>query len=123
MYPHERSLVKRFKDNAFALVGVNSDPKEKVLAAMESENITWPSFWDGGSTGGPIASRWNVRAWPTIYVLDGKGTIRYKNVRGKAMDEAIETLLTEMGEEFPPAEEEKGKPEVRVEDKSAKADS
>jgi hypothetical protein len=123
MYPHERSLVKRLKDNSFALIGVNSDPKEKVLAAMESENITWPSFWDGGSTGGPIASRWNVRAWPTIYVLDSKGTIRFKNVRGKAMDKAVETLLAEMGEEFPPAEEEKRIPEARLKENPAKADS
>ena len=112
MYPHERSLVERMKNNSFALVGVNSDPKEKLSAAMQRENITWRSFWDGGSTGGPIASRWNVRGWPTIYVLDVKGTIRYKNVRGKAMDAAVEALLTEAGETFPPAEEAHPKKEA-----------
>ncbi len=107
MYPHERSLVERLKDNSFALVGVNSDNKERLLDAMEREKITWPSFWDGGSTGGPIASRWNISGWPTVFVLDSKGTIRYKRVRGKTMTKAVETLLTEMGEEFEPSEEEK----------------
>ena len=95
MYPHERSLVKRLANEPFALIGVNSDPKEKVLSALERENITWRSYWDGGNTSGPIASRWNVRGWPTIYVLDQKGVIRYKGVRGTAMDKAVDTLLAE----------------------------
>ena len=98
MYPHERSLVKRLADEPFALIGVNSDPKPKVVSALERENITWRSFWDGGTTSGPIASKWNVRSWPTIYVLDHKGVIRYKNVRGEAMDQAVDRLLAEMAE-------------------------
>src|SRR5260370_260232 len=97
MYPHERSLVKRLADKPFALVGVNSDSnKEDLKKAMEMEQITWRSFWDGGSTGGPIATAWNIRGWPTIYVLDAKGVIRYKNVRGEAMDKAVDTLLEEL---------------------------
>jgi hypothetical protein len=64
---------------------------------MEKENITWRSFWDGGSTNGPIAKKWNVHGWPTIYVLDDKGIIRYKNVRGESMDKAVDALLKEMG--------------------------
>ena len=33
--------------------------------------------------------------WPTIYVIDSKGLIRYKNVRGEKMDAAVDTLLKE----------------------------
>jgi hypothetical protein len=95
MYPHERSLVKRLANEPFALIGVNSDSKERALSALKRENITWRSYWDGGNTKGPIATRWNVRSWPTIYVLDQKGVIRYKGVRGKAMDDAVDTLLAE----------------------------
>ena len=96
MYPHERSLVKRLENKPFALLGVNSDPKDKVEAALKRENITWRSFWDGGTTGGPIAKQYGVHAWPTTYVLDVKGVIRYKNVRGEAMDVAVDALLKEM---------------------------
>jgi hypothetical protein len=99
MYPHERSLVKQLSNKKFALIGVNSDAdREKLKEVMDEKNITWRSFWNGGSTSGPISTRWNVRGWPTIYVLDSAGIIRYKNVRGEKMDEAIETLLAEMGE-------------------------
>ncbi|MGI9245076.1 MAG: peroxiredoxin family protein [Verrucomicrobiales bacterium] len=96
MYPHERSLVARMKDKPFTLLGVNSDPADRYKKAIEENNITWPSFWDGGSTGGPIATKWAVSGWPTIYVLDSEGVIRYKDVRGKAMDEAVNQLLKEM---------------------------
>jgi hypothetical protein len=96
MYEHERSLVQRLEGKPFALIGVNSDRnREEIKEIMKKENITWRSFWNGGGTGGPIASAWGVRAWPTIYVLDTKGVIRFKDVRGKAMDEAVDTLLNE----------------------------
>jgi Thioredoxin-like len=96
MYEHERSLVKRLQDQPFALIGVNSDRnREAIKEVMKKENITWRSFWNGGGTGGPIASSWGVRSWPTIYVLDANGVIRYKDVRGKGLDEAVDTLLKE----------------------------
>ena len=37
-----------------------------------------------------------MRSWPTIYVVDHKGVIRYKNVREEKMDEAVDALLAEM---------------------------
>ena len=96
MYPHERSLVKRLADKPFVLLGINSDKdKDELKKAMEKENITWRSWWDGGSTEGPIATRWNVNGWPTIYVLDDRGVIRYKNIHGTELDKAVDALLKE----------------------------
>jgi hypothetical protein len=126
MYPHERSLVKRFAESPFALLGVNSDrDREKLKEVMQEENITWRSFWNGGSTRGPISNRWGVSGWPTIYVMDAKGVIRFKNVRGAAMDRAIEGLLEEMGEPIPPeVKEEKEDPDKEAKEKeSAEKDS
>jgi peroxiredoxin len=99
MYPHERSLVKRLKGNPFALLGINSDPKDRLKQVLKKENMTWRSWWDGGDTSGLIASRWNVEGWPTTYVLDHNGVIRHKNVREKEMDEAVDALLKELEKE------------------------
>ena len=97
MYGHERSLVKRLADQPFALIGVNSDrDREELKKVMEKEQITWRSFWNGGSTDGPISNAWRVRGWPTIYVLDAQGVIRYRNVRDEAMDRAVDELLAEL---------------------------
>ena len=96
MYPHERSLVKRLEGKPFTILGVNSDPKDRLRQALKKENITWRSWWDGGDTSGPIATKWNVQGWPTIYVVDHKGVIRYRDVREKQMDAAVEMLLKEI---------------------------
>lgn len=104
MFPHERSLVKQLEGKPFALIGVNSDKDKKVLKEKsEAAGITWRSFWNGlEGTGGPISKEWNVRGWPTLYVLDAKGVIRYKYLGspgGKVLNENIATLLKEAGVE------------------------
>ena len=97
MYPHERSLVKRLADKPFAIIGVNSDTdREALKQTLKDEQITWRSFWNGGSTSGPISTTWNVHGWPTIYVIDAEGKIRYRGVKGEKLDQAIDTLLAEI---------------------------
>ena len=98
MFPHERSLVKQLADKPFVLIGVNSDKDlDMIRETVKEKNITWRSFWNGPEgTGGPISKAWNVTGWPTIYVMDAEGVIRYKGVRGEKMDEAITALLAEM---------------------------
>jgi hypothetical protein len=100
MYEHERSLVKRLDGKTFAIVGVNSDEdREKMKDVLEKERITWSSFWNGpDGTGGPISKKWNIRGWPTLYVLDHKGVIRHKFVGSpgdKIMDETLDKLVKE----------------------------
>ena len=101
MYPHERSLVKKLKNKPFALLGVNSDEDLKALEPrLKEESITWRSFWNGPKgTRGPISAEWNVRGWPTIYIIDHKGVIRAKNKRGEAMEDIVMELLAEVGDE------------------------
>ena len=76
------------------------DPDRDALKeVLKKEEITWRSFWNGKEgTMGPIAKKWNVHAWPTLYVLDHKGIIRHKwegSPGDKVMDEAIEKLVKE----------------------------
>jgi hypothetical protein len=108
MYPHERSLVKRLANQPFALLGINSDAdREELKKVMAQEQITWRSWWNGSGTGGPISSTWGVNSWPTIYVLDADGRVRYQNVRGQAMDSAVDTLLAELEKKAAPKQSDK----------------
>jgi thiol-disulfide isomerase/thioredoxin len=97
MVPDERRLVDRLKNQPFVLIGMNGDPKlSDAKRAVAKESMVWRSFWDGtNSSAGPISHAWNVHGWPTIYVLDGKGVIREKNVRGEKLDNAIDLLIKE----------------------------
>jgi hypothetical protein len=102
MYPHERSLVQKMESKPFTLIGINSDPsKDELKKVIEKEKMTWRSFWDGGSTSGPIATKWNVQGWPTLYVVDHKGIIRHKwlgSPGDKVLDDSIEKLVKEAEE-------------------------
>jgi len=102
MYPHERALVKRLADKPFVILGVNSDnDREAIKETVKKEEITWRSFWNGGSTFGDISSNWNVQGWPTLYVIDAKGVVRSKLGGGgkeneKKIDEMVEMCLKEI---------------------------
>ncbi|HEX4589176.1 MAG TPA: TlpA disulfide reductase family protein [Gemmataceae bacterium] len=92
MIPHERDLVARLRDKPFAFVGISADenPAElrKVLA---NERITWPTIHDGRR--GSLLRQYDIRYFPTIYVLDQAGVIRFKDVRGADLDRAVGQLL------------------------------
>jgi hypothetical protein len=114
MFPHERSLVQRMEGRPFALIGVNSDTdKELLKKENEKQKITWRSFWCGkDGTGGPIPTTWNVSGWPTLYYIDHKGVIRYKNVRedekiDKVIDELVEAAEKDLGLPTPKKVEKK----------------
>ena len=97
MVPHERSLVQKLQSKPFALIGVNLDETRDQLKKVQKEKqITWRSFFDGRT--GPIARAWGVDGIPEIYVIDAKGVIRYRGVRGEEMDKAVDQLLREMEE-------------------------
>ena len=98
MIPHERSLVKRLEGKPFALIGVNTDAnREEVKSRSRQDQVTWRSFFDGRSN--RITGAWSINSFPSIFVIDHKGVIRFTNVRGEAMDRAVDKLLAEVEKE------------------------
>ena len=76
---------------------IPDDAAETILTVgdatkfLEKNEMPW-THWHNGSKGGMLDS-WNIRFFPTIYVVDAKGVIRFKGVRGQAMDDAVDKLL------------------------------
>jgi thiol-disulfide isomerase/thioredoxin len=102
LYPQERELIAELKDKPFAVVSVNTDANVETLTqSITSGQIIWRCWWDGGTTG-PITLRWGVTAFPTIFVLDRAGVIRFKDVRGPELDRAVVSLLEEVPAERSP---------------------
>src|SRR5262245_52588259 len=96
MIPHERSLVKKLAGQPFALLGVNSDKdRDDLKKKLAKEEMTWRHFYDS-STRGPIATAWNISGWPTTFVIDADGVIRYRDLRDAEAEKAIESLLAKM---------------------------
>jgi len=94
MIPHEREMVERLKDKPFALISVSADDEKKTLTDfLEKEKMPWTHWWNGAEGG--ILEDWDVQYFPTIYVIDAKGIIRHKDLRGEKLEEAVNELLKE----------------------------
>ncbi|HEX4588806.1 MAG TPA: TlpA disulfide reductase family protein [Gemmataceae bacterium] len=92
MIPHERTLVERLRGRPFAFVGISADDDPAELKrTLAAERITWPTVREGSR--GPLLRQFDVHYFPTIYVLDPAGVIRFKDVRGADLDRAVDQLL------------------------------
>jgi thiol-disulfide isomerase/thioredoxin len=100
-YPYQRLMLEVHRGKPFAIVGVNSDSKLDVAKKSKVDNkLDYRAWWDGyvekKNTDGPIADAWNVTGWPTIYVLDAKGVIRFVNLRNEDVLKGVNQLLREI---------------------------
>ncbi|MHB1556203.1 MAG: TlpA family protein disulfide reductase, partial [Isosphaeraceae bacterium] len=95
MYPTARALVARMDGKPFALLGINSDTdRNALLRRLEQEKLPWQSWFDGGREG-PIASRFKIPGWPTIYLVDHRGVVRHKSL-GLPEDDVFGAILDEL---------------------------
>lgn len=88
--------MARLAKKPFVVLGVNSDTTpEECLAAISREKMVTSCFFDGGSTDGPIARKWGIRAWPAVFVIDADGVIRHRDLDASALDAAVDRLVAE----------------------------
>ncbi|MBZ0152664.1 MAG: TlpA family protein disulfide reductase [Planctomycetes bacterium] len=99
MIPHERSLVEKWKDKPFVIIGVNSDGtdtaegKKGFDEQRKEMGVTWRSFRNEGNTPS-ISDSWRVQGWPTLYFIDHDGVIRHKDLRDEEqMEKALEEMI------------------------------
>ena len=90
-----RRLVEQVDGKSFVLLGIHADDDtEKAKAVAEEHQMTWRSFQD--ARGGPISKTYNIHGWPTVYVLDRKGIIRYRGLYHRSdIAAAVDKLLQE----------------------------
>ncbi len=105
--PTLRTFYDNYQKQGFEIIGVHRpefDYEKDAANVQESllkYQVTWPVFQDNDS------KTWNAygtNAWPTFYLVDKNGMIRYKH-RGEIsekypsgiapLEEAIKTLLAE----------------------------
>ena len=94
MIPHEREMVERLKEQPFALVSISADEtKETLTDFLAREKMPWAHWWNGSQGG--VLEEWDVRHYPTIYILDVEGVIRHKELMGEELEKAVNSLLKE----------------------------
>ena len=93
MIPHEREMNEKLKGKPFAFISISGDDKKETLTAfLEKEKMPW-THWFADSKG--ILKDWNIRFYPTMYILDHKGVIRAKGLRGEELEKKVIELIAE----------------------------
>ena len=130
-YPYQRAMLDIFDDEDVVILGVNSDAElETIRQAKIDEELPYRTWWDGHgqpdadvvAAEGPIATRWNVSGWPTIYVLDEEGVIRHVNKRGGGLIAAVDRMVMDKRMREFQAEREAAEAEEADADSEAEAD-
>jgi peroxiredoxin len=96
--PNVVKAYHAFKDKGFTVYGVSLDrTKEDWVQAIKQDGLTWTHVSDLKYFQSEAASLYNVNAIPFSVLIDPKGVIVAKNLRG----EELQAKLTEIFEKKP----------------------
>ncbi|MYA68772.1 redoxin domain-containing protein [Candidatus Poribacteria bacterium] len=91
--PNVKATYAKYKNQKFEIIGISLDRSTPPLEAyIASEGLTWRQYYDNG---GRISNMYNVRAIPSTFLIDGAGIIRQVNLRGTALEIAVDELVRE----------------------------
>ncbi len=94
--PNVVRLHKKFRDKGFEIIGVSLDRDRGAMENyLKSSGMEWPQYFDGGGWNNRIAAKYKVRSIPATYLIDRQGKIRYRTLRGKELEKAVEELVKE----------------------------
>ena len=91
-------LYRRYHDLGLEIVGVNGDVStDAAREFVEQNQIPWPQihFSEGEDRGqkNPIARRYNVRAYPALFLVDKDSVVSGVHLRGDALETQIAASL------------------------------
>lgn len=90
--PLMNEAAAKFKDKPAVVLGVNTDIDIEAPKALATYKVAFPNILDNTSSG-PNTTLYNLRNFPTLYLIDPKGTILLKNASLDAMVARIEANL------------------------------
>ncbi len=96
--PNVKRIYSKYKNRGFEIMGISLDKSRRDLDRyLASNSITWPQYFDGKYWNNDIATQYGVRSIPTTYLIDRKGKIRFKSLRGAQLEKAVAKLVGEEG--------------------------
>ena len=94
--PNVVKLHKKFNKAGFEIIGISLDRSREALDRyVEANGMAWPQFFDGKYWQNEVATKYKVRSIPATYLIDRQGKIRYRTLRGKQLEEAVDKLVNE----------------------------
>ncbi|MFK5981637.1 MAG: TlpA disulfide reductase family protein [Flavobacteriaceae bacterium] len=94
--PNVVRVYNEYHDKGLNIISVSLDKagqKERWIKAIEDDKMNWHHVSNLQGWNEPIAKMYSVRSIPATFLLDEKGNIIAKNLRGNALDAKIASLL------------------------------
>lgn len=92
--PNVVAAYNKFKDKGFDILSVSLDnSREKWLAAIEKDGLTWHHISDLKGWGSAPAQIYKVTGIPFTMLVDKEGKIIAKNLRGAALEQKLQEIL------------------------------
>jgi peroxiredoxin len=81
--PNVKKVYNDFHSKGFEIVGISlDDTSAKFRGYVEEQQMPWPQIFDGKGWNSEVGRTYAVNVIPATFLLDRKGTIRYRNLRG-----------------------------------------
>lgn len=88
--PNVVAAYQKYHAKGFEIVGVSLDQdRTKLINYTESQHMTWQQFFDGQGWSNKLGVKYGIQSIPASFLLDGKGNIIGKDLRGDALEAAV----------------------------------
>ena len=89
--PNVKAMYAKYKDRGFEVVSVSADKDDKAWKkALQEEQLPWPNFRDADHS---IQNAYNVKMYPTMYLLTPDGKVIAENARGEKLQQLLAELF------------------------------
>lgn len=91
-----KSYYSQTAQKGFDIIGINLDSDGKILKEyLQKVKIPWKTISSGKAWKGDVVTLYGVNSLPSAWVIDRAGYLRSFGLKGKALVDAIDTLVTE----------------------------
>jgi peroxiredoxin len=92
--PNIVKQFERFKSKNFTVIGISlDDDRDAWLKAIKEDQLNWPHLSELTKWDGKVTLQYKVVGIPTSFLLDPKGKIIAKNLRGAELEQFLEKTL------------------------------
>ncbi|WP_435019356.1 redoxin domain-containing protein [Tundrisphaera sp. TA3] len=91
--PRLQAAQAKYKDKGLVIVGVSLDESKAAVADfVKARQVDWRQIHNATSDG-DLVEAFSVKTIPATFLIDPKGTIVRLDLRGPALDKALEELI------------------------------
>lgn len=91
------NMLKAYEEHhkdGFEIIGISLDEdKGKLEKSLKDNKIPWPQYFDGKGWDNRLALKFGVNSIPAMFLVDGEGNIIGRDLRGSALEDALDEAL------------------------------